>query len=815
MAERATVEVLINAFTEAAEDAIGDVGDTLNGMTADAAPAQAAVDEVGDELNDVTESGAVAQAALNEVGDEAASAAARNRILASQIDRAGDDMTTTAAKAGVLSGAYSRVSASAGGLTVSTGALSAVTTASLIPAMFTLSTALLPLAGIMAAAAAAAGSLVAVFGGLTAIGAATHMKELQAAFKEAKKAITEIIQPLGDVFGPLLVDAVQALPALVQNIMDAIGPLDQFKQAFRELGQRAFQVIPDLVAAMVELATVALPVFMDLVDFLINNVGPAFDRVRQTTQEFAPAIMELGAAVGDLLPDLYRIGEIVLSLVLPALTDIINVIDSVAEFVLGLDENLRRLAVAGAITAPAIFSVASSLGALLGPIGLAAAAVTAFVAAYRSNFMGVQDITDSVIGDVIDYFSQFSDEVTEYLDAVQESVEAFTGGLSDGFGDTEGPAGDLLANLQGLGSQLRDVGSIIASTLVPLFHRVIDTVASARGQFRELGRNVTRIVNGIVSVVRGIVSVFQFVFENYTAQVLEGMTSLFETHFGSILSEVNQTLTAVMGYVNWFAGVFGAAWSEWGDEIMAVARVVFDVLSATIITAMDALLTTINVILNVIQGDWGEAWEAVVGLFERVSERLTSMVEDWNLGQVISDVWSAVVSVSLDFVRGFSSLIMDAFTSVMAFFDVVTNTIFNMFADMWNAISSNAIRAVEGLIDTVVDGVNAVIDRANSLIREINSKVPKVNISTIDSLQSADLNEQALQIDQRSTNFSQLQGQRESQLSGVLELAVQGDGPLSEFVQQNADDQVQVAEDDRRRVLRRQGIGGPGVSSTR
>ena len=37
MAERTTVEVLISAFTEAAEEAIGDVGDSLNGMTADAA----------------------------------------------------------------------------------------------------------------------------------------------------------------------------------------------------------------------------------------------------------------------------------------------------------------------------------------------------------------------------------------------------------------------------------------------------------------------------------------------------------------------------------------------------------------------------------------------------------------------------------------------------------------------------------------------------------------------------------------------------------------------------------------------------------
>lgn len=812
MAESANVEVVISAFTSAAKEAVESVGDELNNLSADAQPAQSAMDEVADEMDDATTSAAANQAALDEVASEAASAAVANQALQSSVDEAGDEMSSSAARAGILSGAYSRLSFSAGNATFSTGALSAALTASLIPALLTTSTILFPLAATLGVVAAGALSLAGAFGVLVGTGVVTHMEELKAAVADVKGPIMDAIAPLGEVLGPLLVEAVRALPELVRNIVAAIGPLDEFRSTLVELGGMAMDVIPSMVGAMFDLARIALPVFQDLVSYIQGQGTGAFQMLMDVTRETGPLFLDLASAVAGLVPELMEVGTIVANLILPPLSNAIGVIDRALSWFLDLSDGVKRLGIAGAITAPAILSVASALGSLLGPVGLAAAAVAAFAAAYRSNFMGIQDITNSVIGDVVSWLSQFSDEAQAYLDAITGAVDSFAAGFSDGFSSMDGPAGALAKNLQGLAGDVTDLANTFASTLQPLAMRVIDTFSQQGDQFRALGQTFTQITNGIVTAIRGIVSVVQFVFKNYTAQVLEGMVGLYETHFGTIMTEVNQTLQALMGYFQVFVGAANGIWSKWGDEITAVAKFVFDILSATILNALDSLITVLLVVLDLIQGDFGSAWEKLAALFERVTGRIMDVITGWGIVDAIKGAFSAVIQTGIDWAKGFLDVILNAVATVTAVLDKMSNTIYNVFATMFNALLELGSGAFEGIINLVIDGVNTVISKANDAIEEAN-KLPGINFSELSSIGSVNFDTRQLQLDKRETDMAALRQKRREQLDVLLDFDVSGDGPLADFVDQSAEAKVQGQETQNERVIRRQNIGGGPVGT--
>ncbi|PCR89326.1 hypothetical protein CP557_01495 [Natrinema ejinorense] len=297
------------------------------------------------------------------------------------------------AAAGAASGVSAYGSASATASTATT-ALSVGISTALIPALGALATTLFPLAAVVGTLAAGAGSLVAVFGGLAATGAVTHMEELKTAFGEARTEIMELIEPLGDVFGPLLVDAVEALPTLVERILEAIGPVDQFRDAMVEYGELAMDVIPQVASAITDLARSSLPPLRRFIRYLSTNGGSAFDGMLRVTRELAPELKTFGGAVIDAIPPLTETGTIVLEVLLPALTNVVEVltgaVETINDFVTesegvqttaeafgALNERTDGLAAKVAAVGGAIGSIGVVMGGVVAKIGGLSAVMTA------------------------------------------------------------------------------------------------------------------------------------------------------------------------------------------------------------------------------------------------------------------------------------------------------------------------------------------------------------------------------------------------------------------------------------------------------
>jgi len=240
----------------------------------------------------------------------------------------------------------------------------AVTAAAAGTSMFTLTAAAGGMLVPLAAAAAGAGALAAAFGGLLAVGAVTHVAEIRHALSDMRTEILSLLQPLGEEFGPMIVEAVRSMDDLVENVLAAIGPVEEFKETLRLFGGIAFRTIPDVVGWIFDLARSLQDELRAGMLWLANNGPRIVEALGDSWKELRPEVMAFGTALADLAPDLGHFAVIAADELLPVLTGAVNILNWFLEGLRDTPEWLQRAAVWVGTLAGAITTLVTSLSKL-------------------------------------------------------------------------------------------------------------------------------------------------------------------------------------------------------------------------------------------------------------------------------------------------------------------------------------------------------------------------------------------------------------------------------------------------------------------
>lgn len=421
MARDANVRVMVSAITEAAEEALDDVGDEMVSLQAEGHAAAEGLDAASGEMSQATRMAVALQSAIDEVGDEALSTAAQAEILQHALDSVSEEAREAALSSGAASGSFSALSVSSSGAAISVGTLSTAFTLSLIPAILTASTVLAPLVVTLGAVAAAAAALAGAFGliigsGILAFGKQradqqqdeldrtnrliNHYESLQqtqgqltsqeedrlqqlrqkkkeledqtsimgalgGAMSDLSDELVPLIVAFGDEFVPLIEEGLDAIPDVVEEMLNAVGGTDEFKTALRDFGALAADILPALTGLMFDLARAALPIMRELVDFLLRNGEDALDAMQESVTELAPEFYDLLDALVDLAPDLLEFGTTVGETLIPAITGLVDAIDGLLEWFNDLDPATQDILVKILLLAPAIVWLSGKLSGLI------------------------------------------------------------------------------------------------------------------------------------------------------------------------------------------------------------------------------------------------------------------------------------------------------------------------------------------------------------------------------------------------------------------------------------------------------------------
>jgi len=496
-------------------------------ISGDSAGAKGAIASVKSSLSGLERSANSAQDSVEELGDEATETSAR--------------VGTLGATAGASLLSLLGLSSAATGATSSLAALGA-STGTVTVALVGLAAVAAPLVATVGALAAAGASLAAVFGGGIAAGVATRMEELKSAFADAREEIMALIEPVGELFGPVLVDAVEALPTLVENVLDAVGPLEQFRDTLVEFGELAMDIIPNVAGTMGDLAREALPVLEDLVERVGDGAPGAFEGMMDAAEAVADDLVDVAEAAGDLIPPLTETGVILIEALAPAVT---TVIDVLADLLDGFNQVARSERVQSMLeTMRDVFSaLATTVREDVAPV----------VRDFAEEAMpAVRDAADTARED----FVPLIDEIASLADEVEKTAAVLIPILRSRMG----PAVDAFGRLA------VDVFELISTVVSNAIGIAIDTlevlVALLRGDFGAALKNARDLSRTYLAAVRETFVKTKDVIVSAIDFVVKYVVGRFQTLYDILVgnSIIPNLVSRIKGVFNQLREWFATAW---------------------------------------------------------------------------------------------------------------------------------------------------------------------------------------------------------------------------------------------------------------
>lgn len=473
----------------------------------------------------------------------------------------------------------------------------------------------------------------------------------------------------------------------------------------------------DILAGIVEdvkiqIGTALLPALTTMAktisEFVANNSAPFIDfftRAGQGIQAFVEGLtggqgfiesfLSGLAAFGIEGPELVRIREFI--------TEIIDLGIAITTFVSDNAETFKTVLIsigailAGAAIISGITAVVGAIGLLISPIGLVVAGVVALGAAWATNWGGIQEKTQTVIGFITGF-------ITSSFQSLQEFWETNGGEIKETISKTWTTVQEIFDNVWGTISTVIEKAIEIIRPAISIF---VENASGALEKFGPLLDTLGELwvaLEPVVTIVLGAIGAALLASIGVAVGMVTGISEaigpLIET-FRNVATGIITALTGiaefVTGFVELIVGLFqgngeavAEAWSKMGSGIMKIVKgLVFGVVG--LITGF------IDTIFSLIGG----FVSGIIDFFTGLSDVLVG-------NSIITDMFSAILAATVTFVADFMADIGNMINGVIAFFK--KNIM--VFVSIGNNIIGGIVSGILDSAGRVVGTLKSVVDAA-------------------------------------------------------------------------------------------------------
>lgn len=271
--------------------------------------------------------------------------------------------------------------------------------------------------------------------------------------------------------------------------------------------------------------------------------------------------------------------------------------------------------------------------------------------------------------------------------------------------------------------------------------RTRGTLSSIQSEFQQTFGLLLTETRQTWQMISDIVSRVTAVILRNVGPFLRDMLAIWREHFSganglvaNTRSALNTIWTVVKPFLDLLQRVFKttldaiqAGWSIFGDDLIRILDGALGTISTIVEISFDALLTTINVFLDLISGDFRGAWNTIEGFLKRTWTRIT----EWFGGSGKKLIVGAI------------GLIVDA---VKAVFRGLTNWLIGnswvqeTIGSVASWLTGRGKRKVKGAFDSVVNGIESALDNISlsGIKSSIDGVISKANdaISSIQNIPS-------------------------------------------------------------------------------
>lgn len=261
--------------------------------------------------------------------------------------------------------------------------------------------------------------------------------------------------------------------------------------------------------------------------------------------------------------------------------------------------------------------VVGLLGTLLSPLTLAAAAAAALGAAWETNFLGIRDITKSVIGAAKDFIVTTVGAIRQFWDENHEQIKAKAKAIWD---------------------------------------------------------SVSNLIDTVISTARTVIEVGITAAKEIWDQNHDEIKQIAETVWAIIEEVIDLATRAVRGIIEVFRGDSESEWSGLHDTLETVLKTAWDIYKTYIDTTINAILGILQAVLALIRGDWETAWEEVKSVGKTIWDGIKEIAQTiWEAGirdlvvgaiQTMRDTWNEKLDEMRDKIDGIKDRLMSPFESI-------------------------------------------------------------------------------------------------------------------------------------------------------
>lgn len=360
---------------------------------------------------------------------------------------------------------------------------------------------------------------------------------------------------------------------------------------------------------------------------------------------------------------------------------------------------------------------------MLGPVGLAIAAIvaigTAFVIAYKKSET-FRNIVHSVIDPVMNGLKKMWDVANQIFNALGSLLSGKTL-----------PTVDLLSKIMP-----KETARKVTVTLMQIRQVFIDAFKGIWSYIQEIGKKLSDFwkENGdtIIQALANIWSVTSTVFieiKNFLWPILQELGGLVQTLFMNVIVPI---IKIAMGII-W--NVMKFLWPLIKILIVDTWNNIKNIINGS----LDIILGIVKIFSGLFTGQWKQVWNGVKQVFSGALTLIWNLIQLWFIGKILkvvkifSGLFKGVISSAFKHIRSVISTVLKFIWSIIStiFKRIlsITKTIFGAVAKfikhIWNGIKNAIVGAVKFIYNGVKRYFTAVENTVNKIFTAVKSFVVK------------------------------------------------------------------------------------------
>lgn len=380
---------------------------------------------------------------------------------------------------------------------------------------------------------------------------------------------------------------------------------------------------------------------------------------------------------------------------------------------------MNFLATKAPFAAKGLTLVGGAFKFMLGPVGLAIAAVfaigTAFVVAYKKSET-FRNIVHAVIDPVVNAFKN-----------LWNTAEVVFSALKNLFSGNALPTVDILSKIMPKATAIK-----VTTTLMQIRQAFIDAF-NAIWQFGQdiglkLGRfwnqNGATIMQAVTNIWNTIVTVFTEV-KNFLWPILQELGGVVKTVF------MNVIVPAVKIGMQIIWGVMKFLW----PLIKTLIVDTWNNIKGIINGALDIILGIVKVFSGLFTGQWGQVWNGVKQIFSGALTLIWNLIQLWFIGKIlkvvklfggffksaISTAFNGVKTVIGTVLKFIWSIISSVFKRILSITKTIFNSVWTFIKFVWNGIKTAITNTVRFIFNIVKRYFVAVKNTTNTIFNAVKS----------------------------------------------------------------------------------------------